>query len=85
MNEDLSVANPEWTNWRWQYRNRMTSETDLQHFMGAAVAQGDAAAMRAYLRKFRVGITPYLFSLVERDRGGQILWGSYLGAIQIRR
>ena len=59
------VADADWNDWRWQFRNRVTS---LETLAGRLEFPLPApASRRALLREFRMGITPYYLSLIDPD------------------
>jgi lysine 2,3-aminomutase len=51
--------------WRWQLRNRLSTKEELAALM--QLTSDEDAAMDAAPGLFRVGITPYYFSLIDRD------------------
>ena len=51
--------------WRWQLRNRLSTKEELAALM--ALTPDEDAAMDAAPGLFRVGITPYYFSLIDRE------------------
>ena len=59
------VADADWNDWRWQFRNRVTSLETLAGRL--AFPMPALAARRALLREFRMGITPYYLSLIDPD------------------
>jgi lysine 2,3-aminomutase len=54
-----------WTDWHWQFRNRITSLEDLRPFF--PVPEEEWSLRREVLRDFRMGITPYYLSLIDAD------------------
>jgi lysine 2,3-aminomutase len=58
-------AAPRPEDWRWQLRNRLSTKEELAALM--RLTADEDAAMDAAPGLFRVGITPYYFSLIDRD------------------
>ena len=57
------VANADWNDWRWQFRNRITTLAELQrHFVFDLAEQ---RILENVLAEFRLGITPYYLSLID--------------------
>lgn len=61
-----SVSKDEWQDWKWQYRNRLSSKSDLKEFF-PNISNEDLEAFKDYVRKYNFAITPYTLSLVEMD------------------
>jgi lysine 2,3-aminomutase len=59
------VPDAEWYDWKWQFRNRVTTLEELSAKIPLAEADGEIR--REVLRDFRMGITPYYLALMERD------------------
>jgi lysine 2,3-aminomutase len=59
------VSMEEWNDWRWQFRHRLTSVEDILRHI--PVPEATADTLRKVLKDFRMGITPYYFSLVDAD------------------
>ena len=57
------VPEEEWDDWRWQFRNRITSLTQLARFI--PVPEERRLALQQVTRNFRIGITPYYLSLFD--------------------
>jgi len=57
------LADP--ASWRWQLRNRLSTKEDLAALL--PLTPDESLAMDAAPGLFRVGITPYYFSLIDRD------------------
>src|SRR5262249_8036906 len=60
------VATAEWNDWRWQLRHRLTQLADLEQFVALTDEERRGVALAPEL--FRVGITPYYASLMDRER-----------------
>ena len=59
------VSDADWSDWRWQFRNRVTSlEALATHLEIPAEEWHDRLEV---LRDFRMGITPYYLSLIDKD------------------
>src|SRR3569623_13833 len=54
----------EFADWRWQLRNRLSTKEELADLL--PLTADEDAAMDAAPGLFRVGITPYYFSLIDR-------------------
>ena len=50
--------------WRWQLRNRLSTKAELSALL--PLTPDEDAAMDAAPGLFRVGVTPYYFSLIDR-------------------
>lgn len=59
------ATDEQWTDWRWQFRHRITSLDELLRFLH--IPEDERAARREVLRDFRMGITPYYLSLIDAD------------------
>jgi len=57
------VPEEEWDDWRWQFRNRITSLQQLARFI--PVPEERWLALQQVTRNFRIGITPYYLSLFD--------------------
>lgn len=51
--------------WRWQLRNRITGLDEIEPLV--SLIPEEREALKVAPEKFRVGITPYYFSLVDKD------------------
>lgn len=54
-----------WMDWRWQLRNMLTTEAELDGLIN--LAPEERAGFAASESLFRVGVTPYYASLMDRD------------------
>ncbi|HPH66144.1 MAG TPA: KamA family radical SAM protein [Kofleriaceae bacterium] len=54
-----------WMDWRWQLRNMLTTEAELDGLIN--LAPQERAGFAASQSLFRVGVTPYYASLMDRD------------------
>jgi lysine 2,3-aminomutase len=59
------ATDQEWNDWRWQFRNRITSLDELLRHL--SIPEEERAARREILRDFRMGIPPYYLSLIDAD------------------
>ncbi len=57
------VSDAEWNDWRWQFRNRISSLDDLARLV--TVAKDELAVLTEVLRDFKMAVTPYYFSLID--------------------
>jgi lysine 2,3-aminomutase len=57
------VPEEKWDDWRWQFRNRITSLQQLANFI--PVPEKHLPALQQVTRNFRLGITPYYLSLID--------------------
>jgi lysine 2,3-aminomutase len=55
----------EWLDWRWQLRHRLSSLAELEALL--PLTADERAALAAAPDRFRVGVTPYYASLIDRD------------------
>ncbi|MBL8858608.1 MAG: KamA family radical SAM protein [Planctomycetes bacterium] len=60
-----SVTDEQWNDWKWQFRNRVTTLDELAKFL--PIPAGEWDMKRSVLKDFRMGITPYYLSLVDAD------------------
>ncbi|HPQ69776.1 MAG TPA: lysine 2,3-aminomutase [bacterium] len=58
------VAPQDWTDWKWQIRNRITTVAKLREVF-PAIGDEEAAAVGRVLGRFRMAITPYYASLID--------------------
>jgi lysine 2,3-aminomutase len=59
------VSTEDWQNWRWQLKNRIRTPEQLAALLGWDDARTDT--IRALQRRFHFAVTPYYFSLIDRD------------------
>ena len=57
------IDDQEWNDWRWQFRNRVTTLAGLDKFF--PLTTDERSALAEVLHEFRLGITPYYLSLVD--------------------
>jgi lysine 2,3-aminomutase len=59
------VTPEEWSDWKWQVRNRISDVETLKKVIN--LVEGEEEAINEVLKQFRVGITPYYASLMDPD------------------
>ena len=59
------VPESDWTNWRWQLKNRLTSLEDLERHMELSSAERVGCGFSE--NKLKLAITPYFFNLIDRE------------------
>jgi lysine 2,3-aminomutase len=57
------IANEDWNDWRWQFRNRITTLGQWNAFF--PLCADERIALREVMREFRMGLTPYYLSLID--------------------
>ena len=57
------VADSDWYDWRWQFRNRITTIEEIAEKL--PFPSEEWAPRREVMRDFRAGITPYYLSLID--------------------
>jgi lysine 2,3-aminomutase len=57
------VPDEDWNDWHWQFRNRITSLTQLARYV--TLPEERLQQLREVTRSFRMGITPYYLSLAD--------------------
>jgi lysine 2,3-aminomutase len=57
------VSAAEWSDWRWQLRNRLTTAADLERFV--TLTDDERAGIAAGAGLFRVGLAPYYAELMD--------------------
>jgi lysine 2,3-aminomutase len=57
------VSDADWSDWRWQFRHRITTLAELVRFFPTTARESGQIA--DVLREFRLGITPYYLSLID--------------------
>lgn len=56
-------SNPDWTDWKWQFRNRITQVEELEKVI--TLSETEKADISRCLKTFRMAITPYYASLMD--------------------
>jgi len=59
------ATDAQWNDWRWQFRNRVTTVDELLKLVPKLAPQ--AEMQREVLRDFRMGIPPYYMALIDPD------------------
>jgi lysine 2,3-aminomutase len=57
------VADAQWGDWRWQFRNRIRTLEQLERLF--SFGADERRMLREVLTEFRLGITPYYLSLID--------------------
>lgn len=57
------VSDQDWNDWHWQFRNRITSLSQLARFVSLPVER--LQQLQQVTRSFRMGITPYYLALSD--------------------
>lgn len=60
-----NVTEAEWTDWRWQVRNRITTLDELKQVINLTADEEEG--VKKSLEILRMGITPYYASLMDKD------------------
>lgn len=58
-----NVSETEWSDWRWQVRNRIQNADDLKKYM--PISDFEVSEIKEVLSKFRMAVTPYYLSLID--------------------
>jgi lysine 2,3-aminomutase len=61
--DELAAGIPEWNDWHWQLRNRITDAETLGRWL--PLSDTDKSDITNVLRLFRMAITPYYLSLID--------------------
>ncbi|MTI66940.1 MAG: lysine 2,3-aminomutase [Firmicutes bacterium] len=59
------VSESEWNDWKWQLKNRITDVKELESIIN--LDDKEKKEISETLNKFRMGITPYYASLMDKD------------------
>ena len=59
------VTQEEWNDWKWQVKNRIDTVDKLKKIIN--VNEQEEKDIEAVLTKFRMGITPYYASLMDKE------------------
>lgn len=63
--KDWNVSENEWNDWKWQIDNRITSLSKLKQVI--ELSKEEALGINKVLHKFRMAITPYYASLIDKN------------------
>ncbi len=55
------VSDEDWNNWRWQFKNRISTLEDLKQYISLTKEEDDPKI----LKELRMAITPYYLSLID--------------------
>ena len=58
-----TISDQDWNDWRWQFRNRISTPEQLEHIL--ALTADERAAARRSRALFRLGITPHWATLID--------------------
>src|SRR5450830_1199922 len=61
----IEPDNPEWHDWKWQYKNRITRIDELAKVV--SLCEKDKQDISTCLNRFRMAITPYYASLMDPE------------------
>ena len=59
------VTDAEWNDWKWQVNNRITTVEQLKKIINLTAKE--EKDIEETLKSFRLGITPYYASLMDKD------------------
>jgi lysine 2,3-aminomutase len=59
------VSASDWNDWKWHFRNRITSVKDLSHFI--PLSDKEQSQLKLVTAKYPLAITPYYLSLINLD------------------
>ncbi|MBI2853827.1 MAG: KamA family radical SAM protein [Chloroflexi bacterium] len=57
------VSDLDWNNWKWQFRNRITSIEELSHYL--PLSAKDQSRLKLVTTKYPLAVTPYYLSLID--------------------
>lgn len=57
------VPDSDWNDWKWHFRNRITSVTQLMHFI--PLSDKEQSQLKLVTAKYPLAITPYYLSLIN--------------------
>ena len=61
----VTPESPEWNDWKWQFRHRITTAAELSHII--RLVEKEKQEIEASLGRFRMAITPYFASLLDPE------------------
>jgi lysine 2,3-aminomutase len=64
---EVGPQDPAWMDWRWQLRHRLSGLEEIEVQGRLPLTADERAGLAAAPAHFRVGVTPYYFSLVDRE------------------
>ncbi|MHA1519036.1 MAG: lysine 2,3-aminomutase [Promethearchaeota archaeon] len=62
------ISDEEWSDWRWQVRNRIETVDELKKYLPLSEEEEESA--RQCVARFRMAITPYYLSLIDPNDPG---------------
>jgi len=65
----LKTDPKKWSNWQWQEQNRLRNGSDIKSFF-PRLSDNEVKTFNEYASKYKLGITPYLLSLIKLNKNG---------------
>jgi len=62
---NVTPESPEWLDWKWQYRNRITDADTLAEVI--KLSNDEKREITACLSRYKMAVTPYFASLIDPD------------------
>ncbi|MFH1651144.1 MAG: KamA family radical SAM protein [Chloroflexota bacterium] len=59
------IPDSSWQDWRWQFRNRITTPAQLSRFL--PLTRDEQAQLHDVIRRYPFAVTPYYLSLIDPD------------------
>ena len=59
------IPENQWKDWTWQYKNRLTSPEQFEHFLSLTAAE--RSGFRIAHKRLSVAVTPYFFNLIDHS------------------
>ena len=63
-----SVTDRQWTDWKWQFRSRITTIDELSYFIPFSLKE--QAQLKLVSLRYPISITPYYLSLIDTNNPG---------------
>ncbi len=63
--KNKNASDVDWNDWKWQYKNRITTVEELQQYVD--FSESELAAIRQVGDSYRWAITPYYLTLISND------------------
>ena len=70
----------DWNNWKWQLRNRINKQNDLDGIL--SLSQNEIAGFAAAQNRLSVGITPYFANLIDPNDFNCPIWRQVIPSIE---
>ena len=67
--QQLNNNTENWTNWKWQLKNRLDHRYDIRNYF-PNLSDENVQEFKSYCKEYNFAITPYLLSLIELDDMG---------------